>query len=209
MTAWEEIHRKSDLSRMNPHPEIAKVARLFRKNNVRRVLDLGCGAGRHLVYLAKRGFDVYGLDFSSSGLARAMIFLGQSGATGHFALHDMDVLPCDDAYFEAVISTQVIHHATFKGAHRTVKEIHRVLKDGGLVWVTLPVSKNEPSKRQKKVERGTFIPLDGREKGVPHHYFTREEISLLFHRFKIIDFHVDVVNHYSLLAQKRVHRSSI
>jgi SAM-dependent methyltransferase len=187
---------------MDPHPEITKITRLFNKSGVGRILDLGCGGGRHLVYLAKRGFDVYGLDSSSSGLAQAMNFLWKSKATGHLALHDMVMLPYDDHYFDAIISVQVMHHNTIKPIRRTVKEMYRVLKDCGLVWVTVPVSKNEPSKRQREIEPRTFIPLDGREKGVPHHYFKTEEILSLFHRFKLIDLHVDTVNHYSLVVQK-------
>lgn len=187
---------------MHPHPEIVRITKLFNRSGSRRLLDLGCGGGRHLVYLAKRGFDVYGLDSSPTGLAQTLNSLDESKVVGHVSLHNMVVLPYDNAYFDAVISVQVIHHNTLKGMRRTVKEIYRVLKSGGLAWITIPVSKTEPSKRQKKIEPGTFIPLDGREKGVPHHYLKAEEVLSLFHKFKIIDLHIDNVNHYSLLCRK-------
>ena len=202
MNAWEIVYRKKDLSKISPHAEISKVAKLFGKNGVKRVLDLGCGGGRHLVYLAKRGFDVYGLDSSPSGLAQTLKNLRNSKAVGHVSLHDMIELPYDDGYFDAVISVQVIHHNTLRRSRKTVSEIHRVLKDGGFAWITVPVSKTEPSKRQRKIERSTFIPLDGCEKGVPHHYFNPEEISMIFKRFRMLDLHVDTVNHYSLLVRK-------
>ncbi len=67
----------------------------------------------------------------------------------------------------------------------------------------MPVSKNEPSTRQKKIEPGTFIPLNGREKGLPHHYFKAEEILKLFAEFSVIDLHIDTVNHFSLIARKQ------
>jgi hypothetical protein len=64
------------------------------------------------------------------------------------------------------------------------------------------VSKNEPSTTQKEIEPGTFIPLNGCEKGLPHQYFTKKEIKLILTKFSIVDLHIDPVNHYSVLARK-------
>jgi len=66
----------------------------------------------------------------------------------------------------------------------------------------MPASKNEPSKRQEEIEPGTFLPLDGREKGLPHHYFRPEEIPILFNGFSVMDLHIDPVNHFSLIGRK-------
>ena len=54
--------------------ECDAVAALFRKygdGKISRILDLGCGTGRHAIELAGRGFDVTGVDFSEAMLARA------------------------------------------------------------------------------------------------------------------------------------------
>jgi SAM-dependent methyltransferase len=54
--------------------ECDAVVALFRKfgdGGVSRVLDLGCGTGRHAIELARRGLDVTGVDFSDAMLARA------------------------------------------------------------------------------------------------------------------------------------------
>lgn len=201
-TVWEGIYKKGEFLKREPHPEIEEVAKLFSKERVRRVLDLGSGSGRHTVYLAIKGFDVYGLDSSYTGFAYTIRVLGEAGLTAHLTVHDMQSLPYSDSYFDAVISIQVIHHNKLENIVNTVKEITRVLKEGGLIWITMPVSKNEPSKRQKEIEPGTFVPLDGREKGLPHHYFRLEEIHKLFAGFSIIKLHVDVTNHFSLIARK-------
>ena len=202
MNVWEEAYKKGELLKRDPHPEIGKIADIFEKERVKRILDLGCGGGRHLVYLSRRGFDMYGLDSAPTGLAYTLGVLAKEGLTANLALHDMSILPYDDDYFDAVISIQVIHHSKLEGIKKTIEEIRRVLKHKGLVWVTMPVSKNEPSTKQEEIEPGTFLPLNGREKGLPHHYFRMEEIPVLFSDFSIIDLHVDSTNHFSLLARE-------
>ena len=44
---------------------------IFKKHNVNRILDLGCGVGRYSIYLANEGFNVLGIDFSKSALKLA------------------------------------------------------------------------------------------------------------------------------------------
>ena len=54
--------------------ECDAVVGLFQKfgdGKISRILDLGCGTGRHAVEFAKRGFDVTGVDFSEAMLSRA------------------------------------------------------------------------------------------------------------------------------------------
>ncbi len=198
---WERIY-KEGIFYKKPHPEIKKVVDLFYKNQTNRILDLGCGAGRNLIYLADKGFELYGLDSSSTGLRYTINRLNEKKLSARLALHDMVSLPYVGEYFDAVISIQVIHHNIVKDIEATVREITRVLKYKGLVWITIPVSKNEPSTKQKEIEPGTFIPLNGPEKGLEHHYFKEKEIPLLFSKFSVIDLHIDQTKHFSFLARK-------
>lgn len=201
-STWEKIYEGGKLLKTEPHDEIENIIKIFRSNKANRILDLGNGGGRHLIYLARKGFDVYGLDSSPTGLAFTLSCLADENLVAHLTLSDMEKLPYDDHYFDAIISVQVIHHNMVSGIRNTINEIQRVLVDNGLIWITMPVSKNEPSKRQKEVEPGTFVPLDGIEKGLPHHYFPKDEIPGLFSECSILDLHVDNTNHYSLITQK-------
>ncbi len=203
---WESVYQSGQRMDIPPHPEMKLVADLFERSGVRRILDLGSGGGRHTVYLATLGFDVYGLDSSPTGLAYTLRVLSEKGLSAHLTLHEMNPLPFDDSYFDAVISIQVIHHNRLEGVRSTIREIRRVLAGGGIIWVTVPVSKNEPSISHAEIEPGTVIPLDGPEKGLPHHYFRSEELPELFEGFTLNDLHIDTVNHFSVLARKIKHK---
>ncbi|MBU7001943.1 MAG: class I SAM-dependent methyltransferase [Theionarchaea archaeon] len=199
---WEEIYKKGDFLALTPDPEIDVIAGLFKKEKVNRILDLGCGAGRHVICLAERGYDVYGLDLSPTALEYTIKCLSERELTAHVTLHDMVTLPYDDAYFDAVISVRVIHHNKIGDIRKTIQEISRVLRTGGLIWITVPVPRNERSATQKEIEPGTFIPADGCERGLIHHYFKKEELLSVFEGFSVIDLHIDRETHFSLTAKK-------
>ena len=201
-TVWDQIYAASRSKTELPHPEIQGVLDLFNRHQVGRVLDLGCGTGRHLIAFAREGFDTWGLDSSAVGLASALLRLGEMKLSAHLTLHDMQNLPYPDTFFNALISVQVIHHNRLEAIRQTVSEITRVVKPGGLIWITVPVSKNEPSNLQKEVEPGTFVPIDGPEKGLPHHYFRKVELGPFFASFEILELEVDSTNHFSLTARK-------
>jgi len=93
--------------------------------------------------------------------------------------------PYTDGFFDAVISIQVIHHNLMQDILTTVKEVARVLKIGGYLFITVPILGPKPENPEDdwklyQVEDGTFIPQSGPESGIPHHYFTEEELVEVF-----------------------------
>ena len=94
----------------------------------RRVLDLGCGVGRHALLLAEHGFDVEAIDGSLAGLAVVRETAAARGLP--VSLHQglADALPFPDAGFDFVLSWNVIHHGTLGDLGRRLGEIWRVLR---------------------------------------------------------------------------------
>lgn len=200
--AWERAYTKGQFLQQSIQPEMTGHAQRFKSHGVNRILDLGCGSGRHTVYLAEQGFAVFGLDIAPTGLCATIKKLAEAGFPAHVTLSDIKKLPYEDAFFDAIISVRVIHHDRLAAIEKTVAEMYRVLKPVGLVWVTVPVPQTHPSKEGTEIEPGTFIPLSGCEKGLPHHLFTEKELIDLFHRFMIIEIREFTGSHYSLLAEK-------
>jgi hypothetical protein len=65
-----------------------------------------------------------------------------------------------------------------------IAEIWRILANGGIAFVTVAGRKHE-SEAYEEIEPGTSVPLDGTEKGLPHHIFSEDELRSEFGVFQI------------------------
>jgi ubiquinone/menaquinone biosynthesis C-methylase UbiE len=97
------------------------------------VLDLGCGTGRHSVWLASAGATVTGIDFSEGMLEEARRKAG--AGTVRFLAHDLhQPLPFADGVFDRVVSGLVLEH--LGDLDRFFGEARRVLRPGGRAVVS-------------------------------------------------------------------------
>jgi 2-polyprenyl-3-methyl-5-hydroxy-6-metoxy-1,4-benzoquinol methylase len=86
---WNKLYRDGLFTEFLPEREVIEFSSLLRRRRLRRVLDLGCGAGRHLVLLAKMGFEVYGVDISIAAIMKASERLNRLGLNAELCLGDM------------------------------------------------------------------------------------------------------------------------
>ena len=92
-----------------------RLTKIFKENGVQRVLDLGCGTGRHLLFFSKKGFDIYGLDKSPKGLKIAKNWLDEENLSEKLTHQRIDQkFPYENDFFDVIISIQVIHHNLMK-----------------------------------------------------------------------------------------------
>ncbi len=201
--SWDRIFARRGRVFNEPHEDMHQLIEQMDRRGARRILDLGCGSGRHLVQLASHGFEVHGVDSSRNAVRLAREWLESRQLRAHVVLHDItSPLPYSSEVFDAVVSIQVVHHAVSETIRRIVREIERVTKPEALIFVTVPRSRNQAS-RFEEIEPGTLVPLDGPEKGLPHHFFTAEELASLFSRFSQLDLHVDCADHLCFTGTKR------
>ncbi len=217
MQQWNEIFKKEGKVFTKVQEDIPKILTLFKKHDVKKILDLGCGSGRHVIYFAKRGFDVYGIDIAKEGIKIAKDWLEKKKLQASFKIGSIyKKLPYQDNFFDAVISTNVIHHAKIKDIKKAIREIERVLKPKGLIFITVRKRKfrkfypkltiiEKYGKQKTKymvIEARTYVPTEGGEKGLIHYLFNKKLLRKEFKNFKIHDIWVDSDRrHYCLLGE--------
>lgn len=184
---WEAIYASREWGRYPPEELIRFTARHFYGASDRRsvkLLELGCGAGANLWFLAREGFDVYGIDGSATALHKAGDYLRSEGLVAD--LKEGDVTELADSYpashFGGVIEIGCLVCNRLPDVARILDHAHRVLEPGGRIFsMTLAVG-TWGDGLGEELEPGTFVdvqegPLAG--KGLCH-FFSREEIDELF-----------------------------
>ncbi len=149
-----------------------------------RVLDLGCVAGRHLVFLACRGYQLCGTDVSPQGLQLTAAWLHAENLTADLLLAPMFPLPFSANAFAAAISINVLNHATLGHTIMAAQEVYRVLKPGAPFFFVIIGRGDARCGEGEEIEPFTYIPRQGIETGVPHHYYDLEEIEQLTQPFQ-------------------------
>ena len=201
---WEKIYAAEGPVFLEPFPRFPEVVQAFNDHRCRKIIDLGCGSGRHTAALAAAGFHTTGLDISPTGLKLTQQLLAKHpGITGPIntapqpptpspqppapSLVQSDLLhplPFRDASFHGLLSTQVIHHALKAQVLSIIDEIHRILVPGGLAIVSV-AGRIHDDDEYDEIEPNTFLPLTGSEAGLPHHIFDEETYAQAFSAFHI------------------------
>ena len=126
---WDENAIIAPLSRLNPM-RFEYFDRTVAGWQGLRVLDVGCGGGFTCEFLARRGAQVWGIDQSVPCIAAAKLHAEQANLPITYCHGVAETLPMATDWFDVVVCVDVLEHVT--DPLRTMSEIGRVLKPGGL-----------------------------------------------------------------------------
>ncbi len=198
---WSIINQKDRAYfRGKPYDAIPGLVELFKSKKANKILDIGPGFGRNFIYLAKKGFDVYGFDSSKLAVKELREKIKKEKLNGHIILHDMNKkFPYRSNFFDAVLSISVMHHSKYENIKKIIAEIERVLKKNGMLFVSAPI---RPHKREKakKIGYRTYVYLEGKETGVPHFFFNEQAARKLFKNFGL---KIKLVNKHNQLDKRK------
>lgn len=126
---WDEAATVYPLQRLNPL-RFQYFDRFVPDWSGLQVLDVGCGGGYTCEFLAQRGAKVWGVDQSAACIEAAQAHAAQGFLSIDYHHGMGEQLPYGDRTFDVVICVDVLEHVA--NPARTLAEIHRVLKPGGL-----------------------------------------------------------------------------
>jgi len=214
MRGWQELWHDPEVrarwEAMPPLPEVVEMADRLEREGRRRVLDIGCGLGRHTVYLAARGLEVTATDVASSAIEQCTSNLEEAGLTATMVEVEMSDFPWPDAHFAGAVASNVIHHTDLATLKAIISSITRVLSDGGyFVWVT-PTPRHFACGRGRELEPMTWVGFDTSDGHLPHHYSTEEEVRELLADYEVLSLDEHEYRegensrwHWRVLARKR------
>jgi ubiquinone/menaquinone biosynthesis C-methylase UbiE len=143
---WDQIYRKYPLGELGwelgkPRPILVDFVEkgLINKG---KALDICCGAGTNTIYLAKKGFEVTGIDISPTAIEYARKKAEQANVKIDFRVQNFLELPFGDRAFDFVFDMGCFHHVTVGDRPTFIKGVHRVLKNGGDFMLTCFSYKN-------------------------------------------------------------------
>ncbi|MBA2654366.1 MAG: class I SAM-dependent methyltransferase [Gammaproteobacteria bacterium] len=130
---YQQMSEYFDAHNISEHTEAknALIEKLLREQKVKTVLDMTCGTGSQVFYLAERDYEVMGTDFSPALLEQARSKAKKMNRDLTFI--DGDIRNIKVGKFDAVITIfNAIGHLTKMDFEKALQNIHANLKEGGI-----------------------------------------------------------------------------
>jgi tellurite methyltransferase len=112
-----------------------------RYDDCRKIMDVGCGGGRNLVYFLNNGFEVYGIDPNTAAINTAKALsetLAPDNPLMNFRVSSAEDMPFGEEYFDLVICSAVLHFAQNEIHFREMlMAMWKVIKPGGYFFARL------------------------------------------------------------------------
>ena len=130
---WDYFQNEGVASFAGSLARLRFIARRFRPHT--RVLNIGVGAGFFEKEALARSIDVHSLDPSARTVQQLKDDLGECARA---KVGYCQQIPWPDCYFDGVVMSEVLEHLADHVLGQTLREVHRVLKAGGLFCGTVP-----------------------------------------------------------------------
>ena len=181
---WEDnFSRKPEMFGLEPSLSAKKALKLFKKKNLKNVLELGAGLGRDSIYFAINSIKLKALDYSSSAIEIINQKIDRNDLSKLISTKLFDVrkkLPFKDNSFEACYSHMLYCMAmTNKELEYLNDEIYRILKPNGINIYT--VRHVEDGDFKKGIHRGENLYEND---GFIVHFFSKETVNHLLKGFE-------------------------
>jgi len=159
--AWKKEFEMANLAstkREEPSHALLKFIEIVKPNlNNLKIIELGCGNGRNLVYLAKQGASCVGVDFVEGALEADREKVENNGLDGKVELVATDMsesLPFGNGSFDVALDLLSGSSIFDEGWNQYKTEIKRILKAGGYFVVYYPNLESDDHKEYLKTNPG-------------------------------------------------------
>jgi SAM-dependent methyltransferase len=187
---WSTFFKNKGKFYILPHPDFSEVIKYFKEQEVYKVIDIGCGTGRHLIEMAEKGLDVTGIDFSPAAGQIAESWLNEQNLTGKVYVADFreELVSFQTDEFDAAVAIESLQYldSTFQ-LEKIIAELNRIVKTDGFIFIVLPS------------DRSLILQPE-----VTQVYFDKPYLETAFSScFEIIDFYEDEKKNWVIMAKNK------
>jgi len=184
---WENnFSRKPEMFGLAPSVAAKKSIKLFKEKNIKNIIELGAGLGRDTIFFAENSLKVNVLDYSPSAVKIINDKSKKNNLLNFISAKVFDIrkkLPFKDGSIDGCFSHMLYCMAlSMSELENLNKEIHRILKPGGINIYTVRHTEDGDYKN------GTHIGEDLYENdGFIVHFFSEEKVKKLSKGFRILE----------------------
>lgn len=165
---WSKTISKSEIA-STPFSWVYRITKRYLQPGT-KILEGGCGIGQYVYSLNFNNYDVYGVDYADSTVR----IINEVFPELNVSYGDVNNLLFDDNFFDGYWSIGVIEH-DWQGYENTAKEMHRVLRPGGYLFLSFPAISYL---RRLKIHLSNYEQYDFRSKPVGFYQYIldRDEV---------------------------------
>jgi SAM-dependent methyltransferase len=174
---------------LEPEPAVLATISTLQNGVTPRVLDLGCGVGRHARAFAAAGLETHALDGAPAGIEFATA--GPSSEPVRYAVASFLALPYARAAFDYVLAWNVVYHGDRDVAHRAISEVARVVRPHGIYQSTMLSKRHRSFGRGAQIRPDTWVDgADPGDKAHPHLFTDERDVHELHDPwFEVVSLH--------------------
>ena len=191
---WESLHAQRRFRPKYPGEEAVQfLFGNFKRDGSEKVLDLGCGGGRHTLLMANEGIIPYGIDISGEGVKHTRELLRENGHdrfVDNIVCGSFDKLPWEDNFFDGILAYGTLYYGDSSVHQAAIREMYRSTAPGGVCWAMVRGHEDYRYGQGREIEPNTFVIdiTDERasasaEAGMAMHFFAPDELKELFKDF--------------------------
>jgi len=210
-TGWEKMIATKTYGLIDPDPYVVEKLRIVKQWGIRKVLDLGCGQGRHTILLSKEQFEVSALDISPSAVATTKKSLEENSVPGTVSVGTMENLPYPAGYFDMVLAWRVLYLGKIEFVRKAFSEVKRILRPGGILYASIRSVNNTlchiGKQKGKEIESNTYVFNSDGLSDIVYHFFTDEETTCHCADLEIAEIGESELQHTEYTARYPEHKN--